>query len=139
MNFVIRFNWILIGLGAFLLYFEFGSISSVESGTPHFLMIDLIAVSGLALLQLVFLLKLRQFYGFSLVLLYTIALLVGLRIMLSVGQLLSFSGILFFILELFVIFYLIGVRGFLKSNKGRAAFGLEPNPSQGGEQRTDVS
>ncbi len=132
MNFVLRINWVILLISGISIYFAAGPVFEEQTVTdPHFLIIDFIVFAGILLLQAIFLLKIKALYGFSLVMLYALALVIGLRIMLSIDQLLSLMGIISFLLELLAIIYLIGVRGFLRSNRGREAMGLEPVPQNG--------
>lgn len=120
MSFVTRTNWIIIvftGL-AILGYWQLGT------GPNHLVWMDLVTFGGVLALQIALLFKLRSLYGFSLVLLYTLALIQGLKIMLTLGSLDSLFGILSLVIHIILIFYFIGVRGYLRSNRGRAALGL---------------
>jgi len=128
MKFIAKVNWVLILTWALLLFHPYvlawAQDTDVVKSSSYYLWIDVVSLGGFAMLQLIILAKIKSLYGFTLVLLYTLALLQGMRIMLSIDTLLTLTGVLFFLLELLVIFYLIGVRGYLRSDKGRSAFGL---------------
>ncbi len=126
MQFVIRTNWLLLAL------FTFGLIPLFFQENSHWYLnwIDLLTFAGVLALQLVLLFKSKALYGFSLVLLYTLALIHGLKIMLSLGSLDSALAVLMLIFHVFLILYFIGVRGFLRSNRGREALGLPIEPDK---------
>ncbi|MEE4246454.1 MAG: hypothetical protein V2I33_13675 [Kangiellaceae bacterium] len=120
MKYVTRLNWLVIAIWSAIIATSYHFMGDND----HFIWIDIVTVAGVAVLQVLFYGKIKSGYGFSLVLLYTLALLQGMRIMLSIDQVFSLVGILFIILKLLLIFYFIGVRGFLRSNKGRSYFSL---------------
>ncbi len=123
MSFVTRTNWVIILFTslAILGYWQLGI------GPNHLVWMDLVTFGGVIALQAALLFKLRSLYGFSLVLLYTLALIQGLKIMLSLGSLDSLLAVVSLIIHIFLIFYFIGVRGYLRSNRGRVAMGFSPD------------
>ncbi|NVK86839.1 MAG: hypothetical protein HWE13_01870 [Gammaproteobacteria bacterium] len=115
MRYVYLINAVFIAVWAVIVYLT----QPTHLQTSPNWWIDVLILGGFAMLQLQAMIKLKTLYGFSLVLSYTVALIVGLRIMLSLSSILSLAGFALFLLSLFAIIYLIGLRGFLRSDKGR--------------------
>lgn len=84
--------------------------------------INLISASALILITLIVLLRLTHLIGFVRAIIYVIALVLGLQILLSIKYLFSVYGLLTIVLDAFVIFYLIGVRGYLASERAAHYF-----------------
>jgi|GEM_PF-6190513 len=119
MRFIYVVNSIIILGWASLVYF---TQPSHEQVSPNW-WIDVLVLGGMIIFQLQMVVKSKTLYGFSIVMSYTLALLIGMRLMLSVDWLLTLKGIGFLLVSALCIFYLIGVRGFLRSDKGRAIMG----------------
>ena len=117
MIYVLTINTILILLGV-------GSLLFSGEVQPHLRLIDLVTLGGFIVLQGVLFFRLKSLLGFVRVLLYTMALLQGLRLFLSIDQLLSLSGIINGLIIFLMIMYLLGIRGFLNSAKGMSYFGV---------------
>jgi CHASE2 domain-containing sensor protein len=121
MLFIVRTNLILLILFAF-------SLSSLllQQEVNWFLhWAELLTLGSVAALQIILLTRARRFYGFVLVLLYTLALIHGLKVMLSLGAIDSAVDVLVLIFHVFLVVFFIGVRGYLRSDRGRSAMGLE--------------
>jgi uncharacterized metal-binding protein len=73
--------------------------------------------------QLVLLAKLRKAWGMLRALIYTVALLQALTTMVLTKDFLSLWGVLAFFGSLFVVIYLIGLRGYLNSDGFKQWFG----------------
>ena len=84
--------------------------------------INLISASALILITLIILLRLAPFIGFVRAIIYVIALVLGLQILLTINYLFSVYGMLTIAVDALVIFYLIGVRGYLTSEHAARYF-----------------
>ncbi|NVJ61783.1 MAG: hypothetical protein HWE27_15415 [Gammaproteobacteria bacterium] len=127
MKFVLTANLVVAFIWGLIVYL---TLPTAENPAPNW-WIDLLILGGILMLELVFLFRMKVLYGFSLVLLYTLALLIGLKIMLSIDQLLTLSGIGLALLEILVVVYLIGVRGYLRSESGRKAMNFDDKQKVG--------
>jgi hypothetical protein len=84
--------------------------------------INLISASALILITLIILLRLAPFIGFVRAIIYVIALVLGLQILLTIKYLFSVYGMLTIAVDALVIFYLIGMRGYLTSEHAARYF-----------------
>ncbi len=84
--------------------------------------INLISASALILITLIILLRLAPFISFVRAIIYVIALVLGLQILLTIKYLFSVYGMLTIAVDALVIFYLIGVRGYLTSEHAACYF-----------------
>ncbi len=113
-----RLNALAIIYSGLSLYF----IATNEQQTLHFFFIYTLMTSGLIFFHLIFTLRLKSGLGFCHVLLYALALMQGLKIFLSVSSLATLSGFVSSLLSAILIFYLLGLKGFLKSKHGLTYF-----------------
>ena len=91
-------------------------------GFPLYSFINLSGAKILIVTALVVLLKLGRLVGFIRLLNYVLLLLLGLNILLMAKYIFSLYGLFTLLFNLFVIFYLIGVRGYLASEKAAQYF-----------------
>jgi len=98
-------------------------ISLPLTGLPLLSFINLFAIGVLVVLTLVLLLRASQFIGFARVLVYTLLLTLGLDVLLMLKYLTTVYGIFTIILNIIVVVFLIGVRGYLNSEHALRYFG----------------
>ena len=98
-------------------------ISLPVTGLPLLSFINLFALGVMIVVSLVLLLRASRFVGFVRVLVYTLLLLLGLDVLLMLKYLTAGYGILTIILNIVVIVFLIGVRGYLNSEHALRYFG----------------
>ena len=91
-------------------------------GSPLISFINLAGASVLILTALVVLLRWVKLVGFIRLLNYVLLLLLGLNILLMAKYIFSLYGIFTILFNIFVIVYLIGVRGYLASEKSASYF-----------------
>lgn len=77
--------------------------------------INLVSAAVLMLVALVALFRFGKLLGFARLLIYVLALALGLQAMLTIKFLFSFYGAFTIVVDVVVIFYAIGVRGYLAS------------------------
>lgn len=111
-------NFILAGLFIMNLLF----MEKIELSYPFASYINLISASALVIVALTVLMRIGRLVGFARVLIYVIALLLGLQILLTIKYLFSAYGMLTIVVDALVIFYLVGVRGYLASQRAAAYF-----------------
>jgi hypothetical protein len=97
-------------------------MEKVALSYPFASYINLISASALILITLIILLRLAPFVGFVRAIIYVIALVLGLQILLTIKYLFSVYDILTITVDALVIFYLIGVRGYLASERAARYF-----------------
>jgi hypothetical protein len=123
MLFIVRTNLIILLLFAFsLVHLYLG-----DNTAWYFSWVELLTFAAVAVIEMILITRMRALYGFSLVLLYALALIHGLKIMLSLGSIESAVDVFVLIFHGFLIVYFIGVRGYLRSDRGRAAMGFAVN------------
>ena len=93
---------------------------------PHLILFSVLTITGLLALQGILFFRLKALLGFARVLLYTLALLQGLRLFLSLSDFLSITGILNGLFIFVLMLYLLGVRGFLQTEKTLLQWGVKP-------------
>lgn len=91
-------------------------------GSPLISFINLAGASVLILTALVVLLRWAKLVGFIRLLNYVLLLLLGLNILLMAKYIFSVYGIFTILFNVFAIVYLIGVRGYLASEKSAYYF-----------------
>ena len=91
-------------------------------GSPLISFINLAGASVLILTALVVLLRWAKLVGFIRLLNYVLLLLLGLNILLMAKYIFSLYGIFTILFNVFTIVYLIGVRGYLASDKSAYYF-----------------
>ena len=105
-----------------LLLIHHSNIEVPVFGSPLISFINLAGASVLILTALVVLLRWVKLVGFIRLLNYVLLLLLGLNILLMAKYIFSLYGIFTILFNIFVIVYLIGVRGYLASEKSAAYF-----------------
>ena len=94
----------------------------IELSYPFSSYINLITSGALLVITAIVLLRLTHFIGFARALIYVVMLVLGLQILLTIKYLFSAYGILTITVDMLVIFYLIGVRGYLASEHAAKYF-----------------
>jgi len=100
-----------------VMFIHKSQVSLSITGAPLLSLINLFAIVVLVVLTLVLLLRLSRFVGFARVLVYALLLVLGLDVLLMLKYLTEGYGILTITLNAVVIVFLIGVRGYLNSEK----------------------
>jgi len=100
-----------------VMFIHKSQVSLSITGAPLLSLINLFAIVVLVVLALVLLLRLSRFIGFARVLVYALLLVLGLDVLLMLKYLTEGYGILTITLNVVVIVFLIGVRGYLNSEK----------------------
>ncbi|GAA4342443.1 hypothetical protein [Kangiella taiwanensis] len=116
---VLLINLVIIAVAAwaiFNMYTETGAEILIAFATWSLL-------GTLTFCQIVLLSKMRKAWGMLRALIYTIALLQALTTMVLTKDFLSLWGVLAFFGSLFVVIYLIGLRGYLNSDGFKQWFG----------------
>jgi len=98
-------------------------ISLPITGLPLLSFINLFAAGVLVVLSMVLLLRASGFVGFARVLVYTLLLTLGVDVLLMLKFLTTAYGMFTIILNVVVIVFLIGVRGYLNSEHAVQYFG----------------
>ena len=98
-------------------------ISLPITGLPLLSFINLFAAGVLVVLTMVLLLRASGFVGFARVLVYTLLLTLGVDVLLMLKFLTTAYGMFTIILNVVVIVFLIGVRGYLNSEHAVQYFG----------------
>lgn len=97
-------------------------MEKIELSYPFASYINLITSGAFIVITMITLLRLTHFIGFARLLIYVVMLILGLQILLTIKYLFSAYGILTIVIDAFVIFYLIGVRGYLASELAEKYF-----------------
>jgi hypothetical protein len=105
-----------------LLLIHHSNIEVPVFGSPLISFINLAGASVLILTALVVLLRWVKLVGFIRLLNYVLLLLLGLNILLMAKYIFSLYGIFTILFNVFAIVYLIGVRGYLASEKSAHYF-----------------
>lgn len=120
---ILSINILLISVFiANLLLIHKAGISVPAFGFPLISYINLAGASISILTVLVVLLRWVKLVGFIRLLNYVLLLLLGLNILLMAKYIFSFYGVFTILFDVFVIVYLIGVRGYLASEKAARYF-----------------
>lgn len=90
-------------------------MEKIELSYPFSSYINLITSGAFIVITMIALLRLTRFIGFARLLIYVVMLILGLQILLTIKYFFSVYGILTIVIDAFVIFYLIGMRGYLAS------------------------
>lgn len=116
-------NFLLTGVfAANLLVINRMNDNVPASGLPLASFINLVAAVILFTTALVVLLRLIRLVGFVRLLNYVLLLVLGLNILLMAKYIFSLYGLFTIVLNVIVIIYLIGVRGYLASDKAAGYF-----------------
>ena len=121
MKYVLWINTLLIAIGIYSLYSAF----SQGVGFNITLLIEQLTVAGLILVQIMLWLRVKALLGFAQVLIYALALAQGLGLFMQGGSLLTLAGAGLILFTFLKIFYFIGLRGFLRSEKTMKLFGID--------------
>ncbi len=121
MTIIIRFTVALIALFIWPVLFHL----SIDGSAKFFMLLDVVSLSGLIGILVIATFKFKPLHGFLLVLLYVLALTQGFRLMLTLDQVTSLNGFFSTLLSVVSILFFIGARGYLRSEKGLAAFKIE--------------
>ena len=97
-------------------------LQKVTQGAPLLVFVNLVTAGALILITLVVLLRLTRLVAFARVLAYATILVLGLQLMLTLKYLMSGYGALIVLMDVLVIFYIIGMRGYLASDKAANYF-----------------
>ena len=90
-------------------------LHQVAQGAPLLVFVNMVTAGALVLITLVVLLRLGKLVAFARVLAYALLLVLGLQLLLMLKYLMTGYGALIVLVDLVVIFYVIGMRGYLAS------------------------
>lgn len=90
-------------------------LHKASQGAPLLLFVNLVSVAALVLITLIVLLRFAALLGFARVLAYGLLLVLGVQAMLTLKYLMTGYGIMTILIDAIVIFYGIGMRGYLGS------------------------
>ena len=93
---------------------------------PLLVFVNLVCAGALILITLIILLRLMRLVAFARVLAYALIVVLGLQVLLTLKYLMTGYGILIIVVDLVVIFYAIGMRGYLASPKAASYFLRNP-------------
>jgi len=97
-------------------------MEKVELSYPFANYINLITSGAFIVVSLIALFRFGRMIGFARALIYVVMLVLGLQILLTFKYLFSFYGLVTIIIDALVIFYLVGVRGYLASERAANYF-----------------
>jgi hypothetical protein len=89
---------------------------------PLLVFVNLVSAGALVLITLIILLRLMRLVGFARVLAYALSVVLGLQLLLTLKYLMTGYGALIILIDLIVIVYSIGMRGYLASAKAASYF-----------------
>ena len=89
---------------------------------PLLVFVNLVSAGALLLITLIILLRLLRLVGFARVLAYVLGVVLGLQLLLTLKYLMTGYGALIILIDLVVIVYAIGMRGYLASTKAANYF-----------------
>jgi hypothetical protein len=105
-----------------LLFLQKTAESFLFTGLPLLSFINLFGAGSMIVIALVTLLRLNRMMGFTRVLIYVLLLALGLNVLLMLKYLVTAYGLLTIVFNLLVIFFVIGVRGYLASENAYKYF-----------------
>jgi len=91
-------------------------LHKAAQAAPLLVFVNLVSAGALTLITLIVLLRLGHLVAFARVLAYAMILVLGLQLLLTLKYLMSGYGALVVLIDLVVIFYVIGMRGYLASD-----------------------
>lgn len=97
-------------------------LQQAKQGAPLLVFVNLVSAGALILITLIVLLRLVRLIGFARVLAYALILVLGLQFLLTLKYLMTAYGALTVIIDFLVIFYAIGMRGYLASPRAADYF-----------------
>lgn len=115
---------VIIGLNLLFAVLFIGDVVFMHKtvqGAPILLFVNLLCASSLILITLIVLLRQSWLIGFARVLAYVVILILGLHFLLMLKYLMSKVAITLLI-DLVVLFYAIGMRGYLISSEAENYF-----------------
>ena len=89
---------------------------------PFVSYINLVSIATLLSVTLITVLRAGKLVGFARILIYVLMLALGLQVLLTVKYLFTAYGLITIVTDVLVIFYAIGVRGYLASNTAAEYF-----------------
>ena len=98
-----------------LLFLQKTAESFLFTGLPLLSFINLFGAGSMIVVALVALLRLNRLLGFTRILIYVLLLALGLNVLLMLKYLVTAYGFLTIVFNLLVIFFVIGVKGYLAS------------------------
>ena len=109
-----------------ILFMQKAGVTFPVLGLPLFSFINMFGAGAMVIITLVTLLRLTRFVGFVRALVYTLLLALGLNVLLMLKYLVTGYGLFTVIFNLLVIFFVIGVRGYLASDDAFKYFSQQP-------------
>lgn len=97
-------------------------LQKASEGAPLLVFVNLLGIGALILITLVVLLRLARLLAFARVLAYALILVLGLQLLLTLKYLMTGYGALTILIDLIIIFYVIGMRGYLGSARAASYF-----------------
>lgn len=97
-------------------------IHNSNLNTPLLSFVNLLSAGVLILVTLIVLLRLARFVAFARLLAYVLSLVLGLQLLLTLKYLMTGYGALTILIDVLVIIYAIGMRGYLASDKAAKYF-----------------
>ena len=97
-------------------------LQQASQGAPLLAFVNLVGAGAFVLITLVILLRLARLVAFARVLAYALILVLGLQVLLTLKYLMSGYGAVIIVIDLVVIFYVIGMRGYLASPQAATYF-----------------
>jgi hypothetical protein len=101
-------------------------LHKASQGSPLLVFVNLVSAGALILITLIVLLRLARLVAFARVLAYALILVLGLQLLLTLKYLMTGYGALVILIDLVVIFYAIGMRGYLASAQAASYFLRNP-------------
>jgi len=91
-------------------------------GAPLLLFVNLVGAGALILITLITLLRIARLVGFARVLAYALILVLGLQALLTLKYLMTAYGAMIIVTNVIIVFYAIGMRGYLASSRAAEYF-----------------
>jgi len=88
-------------------------LHKASQGAPLLVFVNLVGVGALVLITLVLLLRVARLLAFARVLAYALLLVLGVQALLTLKYLMTGYGLVTILVDILVIFYVIGMRGYL--------------------------
>lgn len=88
-------------------------LQKASQGAPLLVFVNLVGAGALVMITLVVLLRLARLVAFARVLAYALILVLGLQVLLTLKYLMTGYGAVIILIDIVVIFYVIGMRGYL--------------------------
>jgi len=91
-------------------------------GAPLLMFVNLLGAGSLILITLITLLRLARLVGFARVLAYALILVLGVQVLLTLKYLMTGYGAMIIFTNIVIVFYAIGMRGYLASPQAARYF-----------------